>query len=105
MDLEDNITLDDIQNFTEKHGRPHTQRLLSILGKHHEFYQAFKSDLGQELMKDLMTKMDYLLGKILESKASTEETIEYGVCREIFEAWAKKLKIYINHVNKIKGKE
>lgn len=101
MDKE--INLEEIQEFTRRHGRPMANRLLSILGKHHDFYEAYNTKVGQELLKDLMAKMDMLLGKLVDGQITEEERLEYKICREIFDAWMKRIKIYTNHVNKLKG--
>ena len=95
------ITTEDIEQFIKKHGKLGEQTL-AVLNKQHDFYQAFKTPIGQELTKDLMTRMDRLGEKMVSGSVTDSERLEYQVCREMFSDWMKRIKVYLVHAKKIK---
>ena len=100
-----NISIDDIEAFSKKHGAKPTKLLMAVLGKNHSFFHASQTEVGKELLKDLMNQMDNLMLKIVNDDATEEDKIGYRVRREIFTIWCEKINNYYKHAKKLKGVE
>jgi hypothetical protein len=96
------ITSEQIDKFMAIHG-PKGVRTLSIAGKSRPVKEALSSDIGRTLLHDVMIKMEMLLEKIIQVKASKEELAEYRNLRDILNRWAGKIAIYEQAKKKIKG--
>ena len=95
------ITPKMVEEFQAKHGKNRTRHLFAVLGQTHDFYQAASSKVGKELLGDLMDRMDILLSKIGSQTATPLESMEYTVCKNIFDAWCKRIKVYETHIQKL----
>ncbi len=95
-----NITPKNVEDFQKAHGKQQTRHIFAIMGKHHDFYQAVSTKLGQELLKDMMAMMDTVLLKIADGTATPEETMEYRILKRIFDTWCQRIKIYEVHAQK-----
>lgn len=100
--LETNITLKDIQDHTSKHGRRRTQMILSRLGRKYEFIEVIKTSIGQQLLKDVMVRMDEIFNKNLKLKITEEERIEYEILKKLSETWIARIHSYLQTANKLK---
>lgn len=101
---QEEITPADIERFAAVHGTKKASRTLALLNKGSKFNLAIASEIGQELLGELMVKSDILLLKIIENKADDDEKAEYRVVSDIFNRWAKKIGDYQKLRNKVKGK-
>ena len=102
--MKDEITPADIEKFAEIHGKKKANFTLSQLSRKSKFYQAMQTDIGQELLRDVLVKCEKLLPKIIDRNATEEETIEYRIVSDIFSRWAGKIGDYQKLRNKVKGK-
>ena len=97
------VTLADIQTHTKRHGRKATSQLLTLLGKRRPLYDIVMSKGGQRLFSVIIERLDELLDRIINNKATTEETIEYRVSVDFLNYSASILSNYEKHSNKLKG--
>lgn len=104
MKWQEEITPADIEKFAAVHGKTKASKTLALLNKNSKFHLAVASELGQELLRELMIKSDMLLLKIIDNKATDDEKAEYRVVSDIFSRWAKKIGDYQKLRNKVKGR-
>ena len=95
------ITFDRIEKFLAVHGQ-RGAKTLSMAGKQRVFAQAISSEIGQQLLNDVMVEMEVLLEKIIELKASKTEIMEYKTLRKILNKWTKKIFLFEEAKKKIK---
>jgi len=89
-----------IDMFLKKHGRTGS-RVLSFLGFHRAFIQAISSEIGRELLKDLMSLMDNRLDLIINMEAGDNEKAEYRAYLKLFNIWAGRIQKYNQFIDKI----
>ena len=97
-----NISPGDVENFIKEHGWQNSQRIFTVLGKYSDFYDAIRSPVGKEILRDLMNRINAKLESIATNEANDQDKMEYKVCCELLESYAKKIKIYITHAKKLK---
>lgn len=101
------ITPQTIAEFSQKHSPNHCNRLLSVLGKNKAFYNAVSSEIGQELLKDIVFKMEYLIERQIyetetdPAKAAIERA-DYRCYKELLDKWSSRISNYIEKTNKLK---
>lgn len=88
------ITLADIEVHTVKYGARRTNSLLSALGVQSKANEALMSEIGQQLLRSVMSKMKALYIKIFENNASEKERMEYVILRDLLNMWGKQLATY-----------
>ena len=93
-------TFDKIELFLSKTGQKGSD-LLSVLGKQVSFIQAYDSEVGQQLLKDVIALMEHHLEAIIEEKATPEERAEFRVLRKILFKWSERINAYRANVDKI----
>ncbi len=96
-------TREEIELYLKKMGR-HGVQTLSTLGKLQPFAECMDSDLGKELLGDLITSHETLLDKISMLTATDEEKIEFKVVKRIIMDFASKINLYNNKIETIKTK-
>ena len=69
-------------------------KVLSLLGKMQPFQDAIKSELGQELLKDVTVQYYGLLGDIVKLDCPLEKRIEFQMLSNIIEEWSKRINKY-----------
>jgi hypothetical protein len=90
-----------VQKFLAIHGKKGV-KTLSLLGKNQPFYNAMQSDVGQEILRDVMRKMEILLDKIVAMKASDYEVMEYKTLKGLLLNWSERINAFVNAKKKIK---
>jgi len=100
----DNFDLADLESYVARHGSRNAARVMSMLGKKLPFVEAIKSEIGQELLKDAIAKLEILLGKGFENTATDDEKAEYRVLKSIIETWSKRIALYTKGVKKLRNK-
>ena len=98
--FEQEITVAGIEKFLSVHGQ-RGAKTLSLAGKQRGFIEALSSDVGQEILKDVMVKMEILLENIIQEKSTNKERAEYRNLRDIFNRWAKKIMLFEEAKKKI----
>jgi hypothetical protein len=101
-DWKSEISPDDVEKFLAVHGRRGV-KTLSLLSKSSKFYQAISSEIGQELLNEVMVKLELLLNKCIENKASNEEKADYRAYSNIFNEWAKRISFHQKLRKRVKG--
>ncbi|MHC4728106.1 MAG: hypothetical protein ACYS17_12860 [Planctomycetota bacterium] len=98
-DLNIDLKLSDIERHKQRHGPRKTAQIMSRLGKKHKFVEAVKTPVGEQLLKDMMVRMDDLLEKNLRQKMTDRERIEYEVLEKLSETWISRIYSYLQTAN------
>jgi hypothetical protein len=97
-----NITLDDINTYLEKTGKRGAM-IMSVIGTLEPSYHAIiGTEIGREILKSDMMRLDELLPKIYEQTATQEEMIEFRYLRGRVSENCKKIKTYLEMIGRIK---
>lgn len=96
-----NITKEEADLFLTKF-KKRGERTLSLLGKQQEFIKAMSSDIGQQILNDLIQEHELLLDKIASIKATDEEKMQYKVVRQMLMLWSNRLAAFTDLIKEIK---
>jgi len=91
--MESALSYKEIEDFVRVLGR-RANETLSYLGKNKQFINAISTPVGQELQRDIVLRLDELIGKIWEETASDQERAEFRALKGIQESWIKKINGY-----------
>lgn len=100
--MHNGITKEQIDALIKKNGKK-TARLLSILGKQQQFYNAVSSPIGAELMNDVIGLMEAKLELIINETATEKDKAEYRVLKQIALTWSDKINDYLRNIEKVKS--
>ena len=99
-------TLEDIENYTDKHGPQKTGRLLSVLGKDKQFTVAWETPAGQEIMGKLLSMADDGLTMMINEEYGdlSEERVkaEYRVCMTLLKYFQDRINKYQKNFEQLK---
>lgn len=101
--MKQEVTKADIEQFLKATGR-RGERVLSVLGKTTQFYNAMTHPLGQELLSDIVSNMEYLLEKIVNEEASDKDRADYRAFRNIALSWGEKIAKHLKKIEQVKYK-
>jgi len=90
---ENEITIENIERFLSVHGQRGT-KTLSLMGKNQKIIDALSSNIGQQILHNVMIKMEKILPKIIQLKATDNEIIEYRILSELFNDWSNKIALF-----------
>jgi DNA-binding PadR family transcriptional regulator len=96
-------TLKDFQEYINKVGRAQANKVIEILGEQNQFYEAFNTPIGRELLKDAVNRVDELNRKIWKEEESDMERAEFRVLKQLISRWSKKIDAYVKNLEVIKG--
>ena len=88
------------EKFLGTHGNK-AGMVISALAKKSKFKEAIESELGQELLSDVLACMEEILPKIINEKATTQEKAEFRALRMISNRWQDKLASYNREAQKV----
>ena len=77
------------------------ERTVYLHEKSIPFIKAFNSDIGRELLADLISMHEALLEKVAGLNATDEEKMMYKVAREMLLRWSGKIAAYEKRVDEI----
>lgn len=87
--------------------RERKKDLLTVLGELHKWKDAWESDVGQEILSDVVSEYGRLLLKI--ANPHTETTLAdkclYRVYYELIDKWTKRIAFYEEKLKEVKGGE
>lgn len=106
-DWDIDITPKTIEDYAKKHGARSCARIMSVLGKKRPFYDAIRTELGLELLKDNIIRLEDLLEKQIEKpdEMTDDDRVEYKVLKRITETWAGRIKSYVDKIDKLKERK
>lgn len=84
---------DAINRFLETHGQ-RAVRVISVLAKRSKFKEAIESEVGRELMADVLSNMEDILDKIINETATDTEKADFRAYRGIANKWQDRLAAY-----------
>lgn len=96
-------TLKDFQEYINKVGRAQANKVIEILGEQNQFYEAFNTPIGRELLKDAVNRVDELNRKIWKEEENDMERAEFRVLKQLIGRWSKKIDAYVKNLEVIKG--
>ena len=76
-------------------------RVLSQLGKNHQFVNAISDPVGQDIMRDAINQMEGLLEKIVNEESTDAERAEYRAYRRILDRWTERINRYKTMVDEV----
>lgn len=94
------ITNEQYEKFLRTHGNKAGQ-VISVLAQKAKFKEAIESDIGQELMSDVLSCMEEILPKIINEKATKQEKADFRALRMIANRWQDRLSSYNREAQKV----
>ena len=77
--------------------------ILAYLHRNAAFREAVESEIGQELLNDALRRLEELHIKLIEHTETVEERVEFDFLMKHVNAQSRRIKGYLNVVNKIKS--
>lgn len=74
-------------SLAKKMGSKNASILLSVLGKDKQFLSALDTEVGQELLKDVVTSIERIVELILKEKEDEKDRAELRAYRSIINRW------------------
>lgn len=96
------VTKADIEKFLNSAGH-RAKRVLSVLGKTSQFYNAASHPIGQELLADIVANMERLLEKIVNEDSTDKDRADYRAFRALAISWGEKISKYLEKIEEIKN--
>ena len=104
MYIEANVLTKEKLDYLKTRGGAAGGRTLRILGENLKFIDALNTEIGFELLKDLVERHESLLMKIGKVEATDEEKIEYKLCQHMINRWAGRIATYTETYQKVDKK-
>ncbi len=79
-------------------------KILQILGKQMKFAKALDSEIGKELLKDLLVMYEVRFEKIVNETANNKDLAEFRICRELLEVWANRISNFLDNIKQLKDR-
>jgi hypothetical protein len=101
MDLP-TVNVDEIEKYLQivKGRGSHTLSMLGKLNEHFEY--VYRSELGKELLKKYITRLEELLILIYNEQANEHQWAEFRVIKSMMNDEIKRIQVYLRKVNEIK---
>lgn len=74
---------------------------IMILSQYAPFKEAIESEIGKELLKDLIDMHSSKLSRIASLEATDEDKMEYKVLTELIKRWSFKIMQYENALKEV----
>ena len=84
------VSPEKLRGFLDRNGKAGA-RVLSILGKTQSFCNAIQTPIGQEILGEVVNRLEHLLEKIIAEKSTPEDRAEYRVLKSLSMKWAEKI--------------
>ena len=88
-----------ITQLAKRMGSENATRLLSVLGKDRSFLDAIDTTVGQELVRDLISSIERIIGVILNEKDDDNDRAELRAYMSILKRWQGRIKAYNKNHN------
>ena len=95
-------TLEDINAYLKKTGKKGSLAL-SILGKQEPFVQALQSEVGFEILKDDVQRLDEIMVKIYNENATPQELAEFRYLKLRLTKMKDRINTYIDKLTEVKS--
>lgn len=97
------LTKEEVQTFLRTH-KKRASRVLSVLAKKREFYQAITSPVGSQILDGIINKMEVILDNIINNPTSVTEQdrIKMEILRELSDEWANHVSAYLTETEKVR---
>lgn len=81
--------------------------IIASLAKNIKFVDTFNTDIGRELLKDLVEMGDHALMVISDpyKEATVAERVRYSIIVELINNWSSRINSYLVMVGEIKNKQ
>jgi hypothetical protein len=77
---------------------------IEVLSRGLHFLDVFNTDIGFQLLCDLVMIHSQKLEKICSLEATEYEKLEYKICGELIDKWAQKINTYMKTTHEILSK-
>lgn len=98
------VTLSQVNQYLMKN-KKRGEIALSLLGQYQGFIDAWRTEIGKEILGDLVTRYETLLKVISELDATPEQKIEFTVVKNMLTTYGDKVNMYSKLINDIKTKQ
>lgn len=106
MDSKGVVQLDQMRAYAQRHGAKQTEECLRRLGVLQQFYNAYSTVVGKELLACVNSELVRLAERVLTNPGSDEDDkAMYRAYSAIAQVWAKKVSEYENLVRSIQESE
>lgn len=72
-------------------GTPRANALLNALGKQEQFYNAIETEVGQELLKDLLEGIERRIELVIKEEDDEKTRAELRAYRELLDRWTTQI--------------
>ena len=97
------INVKDLNDFRVKFGKQRAEALLKALGTSHAIVRAFDTEIGKEILSDVLSVMNNNLKKIVANEASDDEKAEFRMAKAIATRWAGRIETYYKSLSQLRG--
>jgi hypothetical protein len=91
----------EVMEYIAKMGK-HGGKTLSILGKSQDFINAVNSQVGKQLLEDLILQHEALLIKIARFDATDEDKADFKAVGRMLLVWTEKIVAYESKLRQLK---
>lgn len=97
-------TKEQIHAYVARVGGKRASTTFSLLGKNQQFVKALQTPLGQELLRDIQTNIEYLTRKVvLDDDAKSEDKMLLRAYIRIGEDWSERINKLEKSLSEITG--
>ncbi len=91
--MDTTVTAEMLADYIKRNGS-NDEKTRAVLWRYRPFVEAINSEVGKEILKDVITNHERLLLKVADLAATPEETMEYKATQKILLKWAEKIAKY-----------
>lgn len=95
------VTLTQVNSFLMKN-KKRGEMALSFLGQYQGFIHAWNTDVGKEILGDLVTRYETILKAMAELTVTDQQKIEFTVVKTLLTTYGDKVDKYYQLINDIK---
>ena len=95
------VTLTQVNSYLLKN-KKRGEVALSLLGQYQGFINAWNTEVGKEILGDLVTRYETILKAIAELTATDAQKIEFTVVKTLLTTYGDKVDKYYHLINDIK---
>ena len=95
------VTLTQVNSYLLKN-KKRGEVALSLLGQYQGFINAWNTEVGKEILGDLVTRYETILKAIAELTATDAQKIEFTVVKTLLTTYGDKVDKYYQLINDIK---
>jgi hypothetical protein len=92
----------DVEEYLKRFGKQGTM-VLSTLGKLQPFVACMESEIGKEILANIIQRYEILMEKVVDMAATDAERVELKVTKQMILAFANQIQAYNARVERVAG--